>query len=66
MEIKLNGKAREVGDGITVSRLLEDLRLQPLRVAVQVNLDIIKRERYGEVFLQPDDTVEILTFMSGG
>jgi thiamine biosynthesis protein ThiS len=66
MEITLNGKAREVGDGITVSRLLEDLGLQPLRVAVQVNLDIIKRERYGEVVLQPDDTVEILTFMSGG
>jgi thiamine biosynthesis protein ThiS len=66
MDITLNGKAREVGDGITVSRLLEDLGLQPLRVAVQVNLDIIKRERYGEVVLRPDDTVEILTFMSGG
>jgi sulfur carrier protein len=66
MEIKLNGKAREVEDGITISRLLEDLKLQPLRVAVQVNMDIIKRERYGEIVLQPDDTIEILTFMSGG
>jgi thiamine biosynthesis protein ThiS len=42
------------------------LKLQPLRVAVQVNQDIIKRERYGEVALQSGDTVEILTFMSGG
>jgi thiamine biosynthesis protein ThiS len=66
MMIHLNGKAREVAEGVTVSRLLEELKLQPLRVAVQVNQDIIKRERYGEVALQPGDTVEILTFMSGG
>jgi thiamine biosynthesis protein ThiS len=66
MEIRLNGKAREVGDGITVSQLLDELKLQALRVAVQVNTDIVKRERYGEVTLQPGDTVEILTFMSGG
>ena len=66
MEIRLNGKAREVADGITVSQLLDELKLQALRVAVQVNTDIINRERYGEVVLQPGDTVEILTFMSGG
>ena len=66
MEIRLNGKHREIADGITISRLLEELKLQPLRVAVQVNTDIIKRERYGDVALRPGDTVEILTFMSGG
>ena len=66
MLIQLNGKSREVPEGTTISRLLEELRLQPLRVAVQVNIDIIKRERYDEVSLQPGDTVEILTFMSGG
>ncbi len=66
MEIRLNGKTREVADRITVGRLLEDLKLQPLRVAVQVNMDIIKRERYEEVALQPGDAVEVLTFMSGG
>ena len=66
MEIQLNGKAREVADQITIGRLLEELKLQPLRVAVQVNMDIIKRDRYGEVALRPGDAVEILTFMSGG
>jgi sulfur carrier protein len=66
MEIRLNGRTREVADGITVSQLLDELTLQALRVAVQVNTDIIKRERYGDVVLQPGDTVEILTFMSGG
>ena len=66
MEIRLNGKVREVAEGITIRRLLEELGLHPMRVAVQRNLDIIKRERYEEVVLQPGDTIEVLTFMAGG
>ena len=66
MEIRLNGKVREVAEGITIRRLLEELGLHPMRVAVHRNLDIIKRERYEEVVLQPDDTIEVLTFMAGG
>jgi len=66
MEIRLNGKVRDVADGITVRRLLDQLGLQPLRVAVQRNLDIIKRDRYEEVVLQPGDIIEILTVMAGG
>jgi len=66
MEIRLNGKPREVPDGISIRRLLDELGLHPLRVAVQRNLDIVKRERYDEVVLEPGDTIEILTFMAGG
>jgi sulfur carrier protein len=66
MEIQLNGKIRKVQDSTTVRQLLDELKLQPLRVAVQVNLDIIKRDRYEDVVLQPGDKVEVLTFMAGG
>jgi len=66
MEIRLNGKAREVAEGTTVRRLLDELGLHPMRVAVQQNQDIIKRDRYSEVVLQPGDAVEILTIMAGG
>jgi sulfur carrier protein len=67
MTITLNGKSREVPDGITVRQLVEEeLKLQPAQVAVQVNLDIIKRDRYGEVAVKPGDVIEVLTFMAGG
>lgn len=66
MEIRLNGKVREVAGGITIRQLLDELKLHPMRVAVQRNQDIIKRDRYDEVVLQPGDTVEILTMMAGG
>jgi thiamine biosynthesis protein ThiS len=66
MEIRLNGKTREVAEGISIRQLLDELGLHPMRVAVQRNEDIIKRDRYGEVVLQPGDAVEILTIMAGG
>ncbi len=66
MEIRVNGKLRDVADGLTVRQLLDSFQLHPMRVAVQVNEEIIKRDRFDEVRLKPGDTVEILTMMAGG
>jgi thiamine biosynthesis protein ThiS len=66
MEIRLNGKPRDVADGVTVRRLLDELGLHPLRVAVQLNDEIVKRDRFEEIVLKTGDTVEVLTIMAGG
>jgi sulfur carrier protein len=66
MQIRLNGNFREVAEGTTVRRLLEDLRLHPQRVAVQVNLEIVRRGEQETLALRPGDEVEVLTFMAGG
>ena len=66
MQIRVNGKIREVAEGITLSELLTHLNVHPLRVAMQLNTEIVKRARYGEVVLKEGDVVEILTFMAGG
>jgi len=66
VQIRVNGKMREVAEGMTLSELLTHLKVHPLRVAVQLNTEIVKRERYGEVVLKEGDVVEVLTFMAGG
>jgi thiamine biosynthesis protein ThiS len=66
MELILNGKKREVTDGASLTALLNELNINPLRVAVQLNLEIVKRERYNETVLKPGDRLEIITFMAGG
>ena len=66
MELTINGRQREVTDGATITALLEELKINPLRVAVQLNLEIIKRERYEKTSLKPGDRMEIITFMAGG
>lgn len=66
MELMVNGKKREVPDGATITTVLKELNINPLRVAVQLNLEIIKRERYEETMLKSGDRLEIITFMAGG
>lgn len=66
MQLTVNGKARTVADDATITRLLEELQVNPLRVAVQLNERIIKRELYERTPLQAGDTLEIITFMAGG
>ncbi len=66
MELMVNGKKLEVTDGATITTVLGELNINPLRVAVQLNLEIIKRERYEETMLKAGDRLEIITFMAGG
>lgn len=66
VELTVNGKTLEVTDGATITALLEQLQINPLRVAVQLNQRIIKRELYERTALQAGDALEIITFMAGG
>ena len=66
MELIVNGRTLEIADGASLTTLLRELNINPLRVAVQLNLDIIKRERYEKTVLKAGDTLEIITFMAGG
>jgi sulfur carrier protein len=66
MKVTLNGKERDVPDGITVQDLLDHLELHPRRIAVELNRSIVKRDRFGETAVQPDDSIEILQFVGGG
>ena len=66
MELTVNGEKREILDGLTVSQLLETLRLVPERVVVEVNLTILKRAQHPSAVLKDGDQVEIVQFVGGG
>ncbi len=66
MEIVVNGEARVVKEGATVAALLAELSLSPQSVAVEVDLEIVPRARYGETPLREGASVEIVTFVGGG
>lgn len=66
MRLIVNGKEMDINDLLTVTGLLESLEIDPGRVAVEVNLKIIKRCDLGEHQLNEGDTVEIVNFVGGG
>jgi thiamine biosynthesis protein ThiS len=66
MNITLNGEKKNVPDAVTVQGLLEFLSIQHQRVAVELNLEIVKKDSYGSEALKEGDSVEIVSFMGGG
>ncbi|HEX9136020.1 MAG TPA: sulfur carrier protein ThiS [Nitrospirota bacterium] len=66
MMITLNGEKKTVPDGITVVDLLEFLKVQQERVAVELNLEIVKKDKFGTTAIKEDDNLEVVSFMQGG
>ncbi|HEX7025681.1 MAG TPA: sulfur carrier protein ThiS [Gammaproteobacteria bacterium] len=66
MEIILNGEPLNLTDGCTVQDLVDQLKLEQQRLAVEVNLEIVPRSRYGEYSLNEGDKVEVVHAIGGG
>ena len=66
MKLNINGTDSEIQDGLTVSGLLEALRIEPARVAVEVNMQIIKKCTFQDYVLKDGDSVEVVNFVGGG
>jgi len=64
--ITLNGERFELDSPMTVAALLAQLDIDPRRVAVEHNLNIIKRQTYPDILIDEGDTVEIVNFVGGG
>jgi thiamine biosynthesis protein ThiS len=66
MQIILNGEKKDVPDDLTIIGLLKHLKIQPQRVAVELNLDIVKKDRYAATKIKNGDRLEVVSFMGGG
>jgi sulfur carrier protein len=66
MRIKVNGETKEVDEGATLQRLVEQLALAPDRLAVELNYEVIRRAEWPAVKLSEGDRVEIVHFVGGG
>ena len=66
IHLQVNGQPRECAEGVMVASLLEEFRVQPERIVVEVNLAILKRAQHPTTLLKDGDTVEIVQFVGGG
>jgi thiamine biosynthesis protein ThiS len=66
MKILVNGESEQVPDSLNVVQLLEHLKLQGDRVAVELNREIVGRDRWAATQLKDHDRLEIVQFVGGG
>ena len=71
MKLQINGEETsfETAPGrgpLTLAALVEFLAMKPDRVAVELNRDIVPRDRWSETLLKDGDRLEIVHFVGGG
>ncbi|NOX82699.1 MAG: sulfur carrier protein ThiS [Alphaproteobacteria bacterium] len=66
MDITVNGEEKRFEGPVSVAGLLAVLALEPKKIAVERNLEIVPKSRYGETALADGDKIEIVQFVGGG
>ena len=65
-KIQLNGDPYEIDTGTNLNELLNKLKIQKNKVAIEVNGEIVEKNKYQNLILNKDDKVEIVQFIGGG
>ena len=65
MEIQINGELRSI-EPMSLLELLGTLDINPARVAVERNREIVPKREYETTLLAEGDTLEIVQFVGGG
>jgi len=64
--IRVNGEHRRVHGGVSIADMLNGIGVDPAKVAVERNLEIVPRSAFGEVCVEDGDDYEIVHFVGGG
>lgn len=66
MKIIINGETRDCTSPLTLSELIHQMNMKSDRVAVELNRNIIPREKWTQIQLADNDHLEIVQFVGGG
>lgn len=66
IQVRLNGKDREVAQDLTVTSLLQSLELNPQLIVVELNREILERATYASTPVSDGDQIELVHFVGGG
>lgn len=66
MKIEVNGEPREIAEGSSVRKLLDELGVTQPHVAVELNLEVVPRAQHAATKLREGDRLEVVTLVGGG
>ena len=62
----LNGEYVKITEKQSIYDFLCEMGFKADRIAVELNMEIIPREKFKEINVSEADTMEVVTFMGGG
>ena len=64
--IKINGEDKSIPQNTSILELLESFKINKDRVVIELNKEILKKDKYSTALLTGNDEIEIVTFVGGG
>ena len=64
--VQINGETRENYENLTVEEMVDREGLQKSRIAVEINGEIVSKQKYNDTVLHAGDVVEVVRFVGGG
>jgi len=66
IKIKLNGKFSTINENLSLSIFLKELKIPLKKVAIELNQEIIDKNKTNKIKLKNNDKIEIVHFIGGG
>jgi len=66
IKIKINGKFSMISENLSLSIFLKQLEIPLKKVAIELNEEIIDKNKIGKIILKKNDKIEIVHFIGGG
>jgi len=66
IKINLNGKPLFLPKGTSIYNVIKKNKLQPNKIAIELNKEIINKKKISKIFLKNNDRIEIVQFIGGG
>ena len=66
IKIKINGKFSMISENLSLSNFLKQLKIPLKKVAIELNQEIIDKNKISKIKLKINDKIEIVHFIGGG
>ena len=66
IKIRVNGKLSSINDNLSLLNLINNLKIPLKKVAIELNLEIVDKNKLNKINLKNNDKIEIVHFIGGG
>ena len=66
IKIKINGKFTQINENLNLSAFLKQLKIPLKKVAIELNQEIIDKNKTNKIKLKKNDKIEVVHFIGGG
>ncbi len=66
IKIKANGKISTINNNLSLLNYIKKLKVPLKKVAIELNQEIIDKNKLGKIKLKNNDKIEIVHFIGGG